>query len=59
MEKHGLQVQPVSQQAEEEWRRFSEALYPKIRGDIVPADMFDEVVDVLRDYRAAQRASGK
>ena len=59
MQKRGLQVHPVSQEAEEEWRRFSESLYPKIRGTIVPADMFDEVVRLLRDYRAAHAESPK
>jgi TRAP-type C4-dicarboxylate transport system substrate-binding protein len=59
MEKRGLQVHPVSAQAEEEWRRFSENLYPKIRGTIVPADTFDQVVEILREYRATQGASGK
>jgi TRAP-type C4-dicarboxylate transport system substrate-binding protein len=59
MQKRGLQVHPVSKEAEEEWRRFSESLYPNIRGTIVPADMFDEVVRLLRDYRATQAASSK
>jgi TRAP-type C4-dicarboxylate transport system substrate-binding protein len=59
MEKRGLQVHAVSNESEEEWRRFSESLYPKIRGNIVPADVFDEVMQVLREYRATQGASGK
>jgi len=59
MQKRGLQVHPVNREAEEEWRRFSESLYPKIRGPIVPADMFDEVVRLLRDYRSTQAPSGK
>jgi hypothetical protein len=59
MQKRGLQVHPVSKEAEEEWRRFSESLYPNIRGTIVPADMFDQVVQLLRDYRATPPASGK
>jgi TRAP-type transport system periplasmic protein len=59
MQKRGLQVHPVSKEAEEEWRRFSERLYPNIRGTIVPADMFDEVVRLLRDYRAIPAAPGK
>jgi TRAP-type transport system periplasmic protein len=59
MQKRGLQVHHVSKEAEEDWRRFSESFYPKIRGSIVPADMFDEVLQVLRDYRATQGASGK
>jgi TRAP-type C4-dicarboxylate transport system substrate-binding protein len=59
MQKRGLQVHPVNKQAEEEWRRFSENLYPKIRGGIVPADMFDQVVQVLREHRAVPGVSGK
>ncbi|HKN74415.1 MAG TPA: TRAP transporter substrate-binding protein DctP [Candidatus Acidoferrum sp.] len=59
MQKRGLQVHAVNKEAEEEWRRFSENLYPQIRGKIVPADMFDQVVQVLRDHRATPGASGK
>ncbi len=59
MEKRGLQVHTVNPEAEAEWRQFSESLYPKIRGHIVPADIFDQVVQVLRDYRATQGAPGK
>jgi hypothetical protein len=28
-----------------------EEVYPKIRGAIVPAEMFDEVVRMLQDFR--------
>jgi TRAP-type C4-dicarboxylate transport system substrate-binding protein len=59
MQKRGLQVHPVSKEQEQEWRRFSESLYPEIRGKIVPADTFDEVMQLLRDYRATPAASGK
>jgi TRAP-type C4-dicarboxylate transport system substrate-binding protein len=59
MRKRGLQVHPVSEEEDAEWRRFSEGLYPKIRGGIVPADMFDKVVQILREYRASPGASGK
>jgi TRAP-type transport system periplasmic protein len=59
MQKRGLQVQPVNQQAEQEWQKFSESFYPKIRGPIVPADMFDKVLQILHDYRASPAASGK
>jgi len=52
MKKRGLQVHPVSQQLENEWRQFSEAIYPKIRGSMVPAEMFDEVRRLVGEYRA-------
>jgi TRAP-type C4-dicarboxylate transport system substrate-binding protein len=59
MKKRGLQVHSVAAEEEAEWRRFSEGLYPNVRGRIVPADTFDQVVQILREYRASQRASGK
>ena len=59
MQKRGLQVHPVSKEAEEEWRKFSESLYPQIRGRIVPADTFDKVMQILHDYRASPPAPAK
>ena len=53
MKKRGLKVQPVSPEIEAEWRQLVEATYPKIRGALVPADVFDEVQRLLREYRAA------
>jgi len=49
--KKGLKVQPVNPQVEAEWRQIAESVYPKIRGNMVPADMFDEVQRLLREYR--------
>jgi TRAP-type C4-dicarboxylate transport system substrate-binding protein len=59
MQKRGLQVHAVTPEAEQEWQRFSEGFYPKIRGGIVPADMFDNVMQLLREYRGQQGASRK
>jgi hypothetical protein len=36
---------------ETEWRKFAEGFYPQIRGKVVPADLFDEVVRLLQEYR--------
>lgn len=52
MKKRGLQVHAASPQIEAEWRRFAEQIYPKIRGAMVPADLFDEVERLLKEYRA-------
>ncbi len=52
-EKWGLTVHEVTPAVEAEWRAAVEAAYPKIRGRIVPADIFDEVRSLLREYRAA------
>jgi TRAP-type C4-dicarboxylate transport system substrate-binding protein len=52
MKKRGLKVQPVSPQIEAEWRKLAEQVYPKIRGAMVPADLFDEVQRLVKEYRA-------
>lgn len=54
MQKRGLTVQTLTPAAAEEWRKLAESTYPKIRGGLVPADMFDEVMQLLAEYRAAQ-----
>jgi len=54
MRKRGLTVHPLTPEAEAQWRREMEAVYPKIRGSIVPADIFDEVMSQLDIYRAGQ-----
>jgi TRAP-type transport system periplasmic protein len=52
MRKRGLNVHSVTREIEGEWRAEAEKLYPKIRGTMVPADIFDEVVKQLAAYRA-------
>jgi TRAP-type C4-dicarboxylate transport system substrate-binding protein len=54
MRKRGLKVHPLSAEVEAEWRREVEATYPRIRGPIVPADIFDEVVNQLKAYRSGR-----
>ena len=58
MRKRGLQVHTLTLDVEAEWRREAEAAYPRIRGAVVPADIFDEVVTALKTFRAA-RGEGK
>lgn len=57
MKKRGLKVHSVTPEIEAEWRQAAEAVYPKIRGRIVPADIFDEVVALLKEYRASRDGS--
>jgi TRAP-type transport system periplasmic protein len=54
MRKRGLTVNPLTPEAEVQWRHEMETVYPKIRGVIVPADIFDEVTNQLAIYRAGQ-----
>jgi TRAP-type C4-dicarboxylate transport system substrate-binding protein len=53
MKKRGLQVEPVSPALLQEWQRFTENTYPRLRGSMVPADMFDEVLRLVKEYRAS------
>jgi TRAP-type C4-dicarboxylate transport system substrate-binding protein len=54
MVKRGLMVHQLSPEDEAEWRKFGEQLAPKLRGKMVPADIFDEVQRLLKEYRAAK-----
>lgn len=62
MKSRGLQVHAMTPEAEREWQQYFEAVYPQVRGKLVPADIFDEVQQVLSDYRSgspSQRGHGK
>jgi TRAP-type C4-dicarboxylate transport system substrate-binding protein len=52
MVKRDLKVYALTPQAEQEWQQTAEKFYPKIRGSIVPADLFDEVRRLVGEYRA-------
>jgi len=56
-EKWGLTVHKVTPEVEAEWRTLVESVYPKIRGTLVPADIFDEVRRVLQEYRSARQGT--
>ena len=51
-EKHHLTVNELPAGAQQEWQTEIAKLYPKLRGDIVPADLFDEVEKALKEFRA-------
>lgn len=52
MKSHGLQVTIADAATEAEWRKTAESAWPKIRGPIVPAEMFDEAKRLRDEYRA-------
>ncbi len=54
MEKRGLKVTKVSAEQEAEWRAAAEVTYSKVRGAIVPADIFDQALAAIKEYRAQQ-----
>jgi TRAP-type transport system periplasmic protein len=51
MEKRGLIVHKAPPAIEAEWRAFVEPVYPKLRGLSVPADLYDQVVSSLAEFR--------
>jgi len=59
MRTFGVQVHPLTPQLEEEWRSFAEAIYPKIRGAMVPADFFDRARELVKEYRASHPSATK
>ncbi len=52
MKKRGLIVHTPNAAEMKEWNALAEALYPRIRGSMVPADTFDEVFKHVKAYRA-------
>lgn len=55
MQKRSLKVHKVTPQLAAEWRATAQASWPQIRGNVVPADLFDEVQKLLSEYRAAKK----
>ena len=59
MRNRNLVVSHADAADEEEWRRETESMYPRIRGKIVPADLFDEVLRLRDQYRSGANARVK
>jgi TRAP-type C4-dicarboxylate transport system substrate-binding protein len=55
MEKRGLKTTKVTPEVEAEWRAAAEAVYPQVRGKLVPEDIFDEALKFIAEYRASQK----
>jgi len=52
MAKRGLTIHRPNAEQMKEWQALADKLYPRIRGTMVPADTFDEVMAHLKAYRA-------
>jgi TRAP-type C4-dicarboxylate transport system substrate-binding protein len=52
MKKRGLKVTTPTPAQLQEWNALADSLYPRIRGTMVPAETFDEVMQHLKTYRS-------
>lgn len=57
MKKRNLHVYVPTPAVEAEWQSVAESSYPRIRGNVVPADFFDEVRRLLGEYRSTHPAA--
>jgi TRAP-type C4-dicarboxylate transport system substrate-binding protein len=51
MQQFGLNVVHPDAKTVAEWRKLTESIWPKFRGPVVPADLFDEVKRLRGEYR--------
>jgi len=58
MKKRGLNVVAVDTKTRDLWRTTAESTYPKVRGDFVPVEAFDEALKYRDEYRK-QRPTAK
>jgi TRAP-type C4-dicarboxylate transport system substrate-binding protein len=56
MEKRGLKVTKLTPAQNRDWQTMCESTYARIRGPVVPADIYDQTMKLLADFRAANPA---
>ncbi len=56
LRKRGTKIHPLPKDVEAEWDKIVNESYAKIRGAVVPADIFDLVMSELKTFRATQGA---
>src|SRR5579864_2423421 len=57
MQQFGLNVVKADPKALAEWHQLAEGIWPRLRGTIVPADLFDQVKRLRDDYRKTHPAA--
>ncbi|HYL77980.1 MAG TPA: TRAP transporter substrate-binding protein DctP [Bryobacteraceae bacterium] len=57
MQQFGLNVVHADAKAEGEWRQLAESIWPKLRGTMVPPDLFDQVKQLRDEFRKKHPAS--
>ena len=59
MEKRGLNIVPLDAETIALWKSEAAAAYPKLRGRLVPADLFDETIRLHNEFRASREITLK
>lgn len=55
MEQRGLKVLSPAPEVERAWQELARSAWPRVRGTMVPAEMFDRVERLLAEYRGAKK----
>jgi len=58
MQQFGLNVVKPDPKALAEWHQLAEGIWPKLRGTVVPADLFDQVKRLRDDYHKTHPVAG-
>jgi len=57
LRKRGAKIHALTPEIDAEWNQVVEQAWPQIRGTVVPADIYDEVMSGLKTFRATQGAA--
>jgi TRAP-type C4-dicarboxylate transport system substrate-binding protein len=57
MQQFGLNVVHADAKAQGEWRQLAEGIWPKLRGTMVPPDLFDQVKQLRDEFRKTHPGS--
>jgi len=57
MLQRGLKIHQIPPEAAPEWQHLADILLPKVRGTLVPEEIFDEVQRLLVEYRSTGASS--
>jgi hypothetical protein len=57
MQQFGLNVVHPDAKTVTAWRQLTESIWPKFRGPVVPADLFDQVKRLRDEYRKTHPAA--
>jgi TRAP-type C4-dicarboxylate transport system substrate-binding protein len=57
MQEKGLQIHSVPPELQDDWQQLADSFYPKLRGMVIPPEIFDAVLQHLADFRRSGGAA--